>query len=105
MNSLIDWLPVNLPADDGQNGLIHGDYRLDNLIFHPREARVLAVIDWELSTLGHPLADLAYFCMCLRLPVEGERERPGGQGPRSPGCTGGAGSYRTILRISPHAGD
>ena len=72
MESLMDWLPANLPADDGQNGLIHGDYRLDNLIFHPGEARVLAVIDWELSTLGHPLADLAYFCMCLRLPAEGD---------------------------------
>jgi len=72
MDILMDWLPANTPADDGQNGLIHGDYRLDNLIFHPREARVLAVIDWELSTLGHPLADLAYFCMCLRLPAEGD---------------------------------
>lgn len=72
MESLMDWLPANLPADDGHNGLIHGDYRLDNLIFHPGEARVLAVIDWELSTLGHPLADLAYFCMCLRLPAEGD---------------------------------
>ena len=72
MDTLMDWLPANLPPDDGQNGLIHGDYRLDNLIFHPREARILAVIDWELSTLGHPLADLAYFCMCLRLPAEGD---------------------------------
>lgn len=72
MDTLMDWLPANTPPDDGQNGLIHGDYRLDNLIFHPREARVLAVIDWELSTLGHPLADLAYFCMCLRLPAEGD---------------------------------
>lgn len=72
MDVLMDWLPANTPPDDGQNGLIHGDYRLDNLIFHPREARVLAVIDWELSTLGHPLADLAYFCMCLRLPAEGD---------------------------------
>ena len=72
MDMLMDWLPANTPADDGQNSLIHGDYRLDNLIFHPREARVLAVIDWELSTLGHPLADLAYFCMCLRLPAEGD---------------------------------
>src|SRR5688572_2655580 len=68
MEHLIDWLPKNLPAEDGQTSLIHGDYRLDNLIFHPQETRVLAVLDWELSTLGHPLADLAYFCMCLRLP-------------------------------------
>ena len=68
MEHLIDWLPKNLPEDDGQTSLIHGDYRLDNLIFHPEETRVLAVLDWELSTLGHPLADLAYFCMCLRLP-------------------------------------
>jgi aminoglycoside phosphotransferase (APT) family kinase protein len=68
MEHLIDWLPRNLPEDDGQTSLIHGDYRLDNLIFHPEETRVLAVLDWELSTLGHPLADLAYFCMCLRLP-------------------------------------
>jgi aminoglycoside phosphotransferase (APT) family kinase protein len=68
MAHLMDWLPANMPADDGQVSLIHGDYRLDNLIFHPQQARVLAVLDWELSTLGHPLADLAYFCMCLRLP-------------------------------------
>jgi len=68
MEHLINWLPKNLPEDDGQTSLIHGDYRLDNLIFHPEENRVLAVLDWELSTLGHPLADLAYFCMCLRLP-------------------------------------
>lgn len=72
MDILMDWLPANIPPDDGQNGLIHGDYRLDNLIFHPREARVLAVIDWELSTLGNPLSDLAYYCMCLRLPAEGD---------------------------------
>jgi aminoglycoside phosphotransferase (APT) family kinase protein len=68
MEHLIDWLPNNLPEDDGQVSLIHGDYRLDNFIFHPQEIRILAVLDWELSTLGHPLADLAYFCMCLRLP-------------------------------------
>ena len=72
MDTLMDWLPANTPIDDGQNGLIHGDYRIDNLIFHPRTAQVLAVIDWELSTLGHPLADLAYLCMCLRLPTEGD---------------------------------
>lgn len=72
MERLITWLPANLPADDGQLSLVHGDYRLDNLIFHPTETRVLAVLDWELSTLGHPLADLAYFCMCLRLPSTGQ---------------------------------
>lgn len=71
METLMDWLPANCPEDDGQNGLVHGDYRFDNLIFHPTEPRVLAVLDWELSTLGHPLADLSYFCMCLRLPARG----------------------------------
>ena len=62
MNRLIDWLPANIP-DDEATSLVHGDYRLDNLIFHPSEPRALAVIDWELSTLGHPLCDLAYTCM------------------------------------------
>ncbi len=62
MDALISWLPEHVPAAD-ETTLAHGDYRLDNLIFHPSEPRVLAVIDWELSTLGHPLADLAYTCM------------------------------------------
>lgn len=62
MNTLIDWLPANIP-DDEATALVHGDYRLDNIIFHPSEPRALAVIDWELSTLGHPLSDLAYTCM------------------------------------------
>jgi aminoglycoside phosphotransferase (APT) family kinase protein len=61
MNTLIEWLPANIP-DDEATALVHGDYRLDNLIFHPTEPRALAVIDWELSTLGHPLSDLAYTC-------------------------------------------
>jgi aminoglycoside phosphotransferase (APT) family kinase protein len=62
MNTLIEWLPAHIP-DDEATALVHGDYRLDNLIFHPTEPRALAVIDWELSTLGHPLSDLAYTCM------------------------------------------
>lgn len=68
MDTMIDWLPANTPPDDGRISLIHGDYRLDNLIYHPDQPSILAVIDWELSTLGNPLSDLAYYCMSLRLP-------------------------------------
>ncbi|MBR9911248.1 MAG: phosphotransferase [Gammaproteobacteria bacterium] len=67
MDRLIDWLPANQPEDDGRVVLAHGDFRLDNMMFHPTQARVLALVDWELSTLGHPFADLAYQCMQLRL--------------------------------------
>jgi aminoglycoside phosphotransferase (APT) family kinase protein len=66
MDRLIDWLPVNIPAGD-QTAIVHGDYRLDNMIFHPTEPRVLGVIDWELSTLGHPMADFSYHMMAWRL--------------------------------------
>jgi aminoglycoside phosphotransferase (APT) family kinase protein len=68
MESLMQWLTHDIPDDDGQSALIHGDYRLDNLIMSTENARIQAVIDWELSTLGHPFADLAYFCTCLRMP-------------------------------------
>lgn len=71
MDELMRWLPEHMPADDGKIALVHGDYRLDNLIFHPTEARILAVVDWELSTLGHPYADLAYQSMQWRLPSKG----------------------------------
>ena len=70
MDALIAWLPAHLPADDGRVSLIHGDYRIDNLVFHATEPRILAVLDWELSTLGHPWADLAYQCAQLRLPPD-----------------------------------
>uniref|UniRef100_A0A667YZ89 Acyl-CoA dehydrogenase family member 11 n=1 Tax=Myripristis murdjan TaxID=586833 RepID=A0A667YZ89_9TELE len=63
MNELSNWLKDNLPAGDNEVTLVHGDFRVDNLIFHPTEARVMAVLDWELSTTGQPLADLAYFLM------------------------------------------
>src|SRR5450631_1269428 len=66
MDRLIEWLPANIPAGD-RTAIVHGDFRLDNMIFHSTEPRVLAVLDWELSTLGHPLADFAYHMMAWRL--------------------------------------
>jgi aminoglycoside phosphotransferase (APT) family kinase protein len=71
MDKLIDWLPKNIPAmarDESMTSVVHGDYRLDNLMFHASEPRVLAVLDWELSTLGHPLADFSYHCMSWHIP-------------------------------------
>lgn len=67
MDALIEWLPAHIPAGE-ETSIVHGDYRLDNVIFHPAEPRILAVLDWELSTLGHPLADFAYHCMTWYLP-------------------------------------
>jgi len=67
MDHLIEWLPTHVPEDE-ETTIVHGDFRLDNMILHPGEPRVLAIVDWELSTLGHPLADLAYNCMTYHLP-------------------------------------
>src|SRR5215469_7405900 len=68
MDNLIAWLPVNVPPGE-ETAIVHGDYRLDNVIFHPTEPRILAIIDWELSTLGQPLVDFAYHCLPWRLPA------------------------------------
>ncbi len=62
MDSLIEWLPQHIPAGE-LTSIVHGDFRMDNMIFHPTEPKILAVLDWELSTLGHPLADFSYHCM------------------------------------------
>jgi aminoglycoside phosphotransferase (APT) family kinase protein len=86
MDALIERLPVRCPADDGVVALTHGDFRIDNLMFASDDARVAAVVDWELSTLGHPLADLGYLCMALRLP-------------RNPALPGLAGMDRAALGI------
>jgi aminoglycoside phosphotransferase (APT) family kinase protein len=74
MDRLIEWLPAHLPEEaQPPTAIVHGDFRLDNLIFHPTEPRVLAVIDWELSTVGHPLADFAYHTMSWSIPPAGFR--------------------------------
>ena len=67
MDNLIAWLPKNIPPETG-TAVVHGDFRLDNAIYHPSEPRILAVLDWELSTLGEPLADFAYHCMSWHIP-------------------------------------
>jgi aminoglycoside phosphotransferase (APT) family kinase protein len=66
MDALIDWLPAHLPPE-GAAGIVHGDYRMDNLVFHKSEPRVIGVLDWELSTIGDPLADFAYHAMSWRI--------------------------------------
>jgi aminoglycoside phosphotransferase (APT) family kinase protein len=65
MEKLIEWLPANIPPGD-ETTIVHGDYKLDNMIFHATEPRVVAILDWELSTIGHPMGDLSYHCMQWR---------------------------------------
>ena len=86
MEELMAWLPENMPAEDDRVALVHGDYRLDNVMFHPTEPKIIAVLDWELSTLGNPIADLAYQVMAWQLP-------------RDAGITGLAGIERKPLSI------
>lgn len=78
MEYLIEALPALCPQDDGRVSLVHGDFRLDNMMFHQQKPEVLALVDWELSTLGHPFTDLAYQCMQLRMPNEGLMRGLGG---------------------------
>lgn len=85
MDRLMAWLRENLPATE-ETAIAHGDFRLGNLIYHPTQPRVVAVLDWELSTLGHPLADLAYNCLPWRLPVDAT----GIMGAETPGLPGEA---------------
>jgi acyl-CoA dehydrogenase len=68
LHALIEWLPANIPAGE-QTSIVHGDYRLDNLVLHPTEPRAIGLLDWELATLGHPLADFAYHCMSWHIPA------------------------------------
>lgn len=67
MDRLMEWLPANIPPSD-ETVVVHGDYRLGNVLIHPEEPRIVGVLDWELSTLGHPLADLGYICMDYHVP-------------------------------------
>ena len=101
MDRLMAWLGQNVPADDGRVALVHGDWRIDNMIFDPSSARPIAVLDWELSTLGHPFADLAYQCMQWRLPNASEFR---GLAPRSrrAGPAERSGLYRGLLSASRH---
>lgn len=69
MDALVEWLPAHIPAGD-ESRIVHGDFRCDNMIFHPTEPRVVAVLDWELSTLGHPLSDFAYHALMYRMPPD-----------------------------------
>ena len=71
MEALMEWLPNHIPEGEETVALVHGDYRLDNMIFHPTEPRIIGILDWELSTLGDPLADLAYQLMAWQFPREG----------------------------------
>lgn len=69
LDALADWLPEHIPPGD-ETRLVHGDYRLDNLVFHPTEPRAIGLLDWELSTLGHPLADFSYNCLSWHIPAD-----------------------------------
>ena len=109
MDNLIGWLPKNIPPEAGTS-VVHGDFRLDNTIFHPSEPRILAVLDWELSTLGDPLADFAYHCMSWHIPPDKFRGIAGlpieelGISGRIPVCTSLLQEDRTENPSMPRTG-
>ena len=102
MDRLIAWLPENIPPGE-ETAVVHGDYRMDNLIFHPREPRILAILDWELSTLGHPLADFSYHCMSWHIPP-GEFRGIAGLDLESLGIPGEADYVASYCRRTARAG-
>ncbi|UDF33930.1 UNVERIFIED_ORG: phosphotransferase [Shinella sp. XGS7] len=104
MDRLIDWLPAHIPdsaRDEAEVAIVHGDFRLDNLMFHPSEPRVLAVLDWELSTLGHPLADFSYHCMSWHIQTSGAARGLGGQDLAALGIPG---EQDYVRRYCEHTG-
>ena len=106
METLIEWLLIHCPADDGTRSLVHGDFQIDNnLIFDSEQCRIKAMLDWELSTLGNPLADLAYFCMCLRLPANGPVAGLHGMNRAAARYPGREGHRGAVLRAACHSCD
>lgn len=95
MSQLADWLMNNLPSNDNEECLVHGDFKIDNIIFHPTEARVIAVLDWELSTIGNPVSDLAYFLIVYFWP----REEPIYGGDKSLGNIEGIPTCEDLMSI------
>ncbi|XP_077347664.1 acyl-CoA dehydrogenase family member 11-like isoform X4 [Lithobates pipiens] len=95
MSQLADWLMNNLPSKDNEECLVHGDFKIDNIIFHPTEARAIAVLDWELSTIGNPISDLAYFLIGYFWP----HEEPIYGGDKSIGDIEGIPPYEDLMSI------
>lgn len=104
MDLLITWLADNLPEEDGKLTLVHGDYRLDNLMYTKDNSRVMAVLDWELSTLGHPYADLAYLVMGMHLPASAAGDSVGGLGDLDRAALGIPSEDAFVARYCEHMG-
>jgi aminoglycoside phosphotransferase (APT) family kinase protein len=102
MDRLAGWLPSHLPTDDETACIAHGDYRLGNVLIHPTEPRVVAVLDWELSTIGHPLADLGYACLMYHIPAGPDGNS--GVAGQDPIGTGIPGQAEFVASYCRHAG-